>query len=316
MTTPHVHASTAGRWMAGRSRIVPLAVCVLGLLLMAATASAQARVRVKEDHATIWRQGFFSVADVVRGGTVLEVVSRSGSWYNVKLPTPDRFGATGLVAVAQVEPVDAAEPPAPAEPPRTRPSPASSTSTRTTHRRGIRGFVQGAYGRFSANRSFDAVLDQSGGPWLGGGAQYLTTQGFFVEGAVDWFRRTGERVFVSGDEVFKLGIANTINIVPLSITGGYRFPRTGVAPYIGVGAGRYFFKETSEFASESENVSIRLTSYHVLAGAELRAHRNVGIGVEAQYTHVPGGLDAGVAEIFDEHDLGGFQVRVKLFFGR
>jgi hypothetical protein len=38
-------------------------------------------------------------------------------------------------------------------------------------------------------------------------------------------------------------------------------------------------------------------------------------GVEVQYSRIDRGLEGGLADAFDEHDLGGVRVRLKVLFG-
>jgi hypothetical protein len=52
-------------------------------------------------------------------------------------------------------------------------------------------------------------------------------------------------------------------------------------------------------------------------GAEFRLHRWIGVGVDAEYTHVPGILgQGGISQQAGESDLGGVAARVKLIVGR
>ena len=59
---------------------------------------------------------------------------------------------------------------------------------------------------FAASESFDAVLDTSSGVIFGGGAEVGLPWGGLFVGVGAWrFTEEGERVFVSGSEVFRLG---------------------------------------------------------------------------------------------------------------
>jgi hypothetical protein len=67
----------------------------------------------------------------------------------------------------------------------------------------------------------------------------------------------------------------------------------------------------------TDNHDRAYAAYHVLGGAEFTTRRLVGFAVEGQFTTVPGALGAsGVSAAFDEHNLGGFQVRVKVLLGK
>ena len=90
-------------------------------------------------------------------------------------------------------------------------------------------------------------------------------------------------------------------------------------PYGGAGVGRHRYVETSTFAEASENVSERFTGYHVLGGAEFRLARWLSAAGEAQWATVPDALGDdpnGVSREFDESDLGGVTVRLKIVVGR
>jgi hypothetical protein len=181
---------------------------------------------------------------------------------------------------------------------------------------GVRGFADVSYHLFTARETFEAVIDQPGGVFFGGGGEVRIPGGLFVQGSVRWFRRTGERVFVFEDEVFPLGIENEITITPIAVTAGFRFRSRGAIPYVGGGAGTYRVKEIAEFADPTEDIDESFTSYHVLAGAEIRTRSWFATAVEVQYTLVPDSLSGGLAEAFDERDLGGLDIRFKVVFGR
>lgn len=184
----------------------------------------------------------------------------------------------------------------------------------------VRGYGMFGAMSFTASESFEAVLGSSTGPIFGGGAEVgLPFGGLYVGIGASRFKQDGERVFVSGSDVFPLGIPLTVQITPLEITGGWRFrnisPR--VVPYAGGGWSSYAYKETSDFADESENVSDRFSGFHILAGAEYRATRWLGIGGEVVFTSIPDALGGGGAsERFDETNLGGTSYRLKVSIGR
>jgi opacity protein-like surface antigen len=265
-------------------------------------------VRVTTDQAVIWQPGFATMATVVMKGAVLDVVARRAQWYEVRLPSGEA-GATGMIAVEQVEPV---EPVAGSQLP---PSPTSSTRP-TSPSAGIRGFGTLGYEWFDAHKGFDAVLNQPGGVWFGGGAEFRTSSGLFIQGSVERFRRTGERVYVLNDKVFKLGIPDTVTITPVGVSAGYRFVRRNPVPYLGGGVGRYFFSEKAQFADPSDNVDRQFTSYDVVVGVEFRGNNWLATALEALYRHVPTDLTAGALSVFGEQNLGGVQFRVKVLVGR
>ena len=123
---------------------------------------------------------------------------------------------------------------------------------------------------------------------------------------------------MSDGSVFPLGIPLTARITPLELSAGYRFRASArVIPYGGGGVTRYAYVEASDFADSGENADATHMGYLLLGGVEVRAHRWIGVSVDVQYTHVTGILGSGgVAKEFDENNLGGTAVRVKVLVGR
>lgn len=188
------------------------------------------------------------------------------------------------------------------------------------------GFELGGYataGRvtFTAADSFDAILGSPSGPLVGGGVRLgLPLGGLFVDVGAWRFRGDGERVFVDGATVFPLGIPVAITVTPLEISAGWQFrlrrlPR--LRPYVAGGFTSYRYEETSDFATITENVAERYRGYHVLGGAEVRVARWLGLAGEVTWTTVPDAMgEAGVSAAFDETDLGGSTMRLKITIGR
>jgi hypothetical protein len=157
------------------------------------------------------------------------------------------------------------------------------------------------------------VLGAAQAPMFGGGAQVIVNRQVMVTGTVDYFKKNGERVFVSDGEVFKLGIRDTGMILTVS----YREHTSRLAYYGGGGVGRYFYKEDSDFADPSENISEHFTSYHVLGGLELPAVGAIRTAFEVEYATVPDAIGTtGASRSFGETNLGGLQFRVKVLAGR
>jgi hypothetical protein len=202
----------------------------------------------------------------------------------------------------------------------------------------FRGF--GTFGAisFQAQDSFDAILGSHGGPSFGGGAQVLLPLGFYAEFGVWRFTHEGERVFVGpNQEVFPLGIPLDVTITPIEITGGWRYhhcpqpPRAPKAakpivtrpcaprliPYAGGGFSSYAYRETSDSAAADEDVSSRFGGFHLLGGVDYKVTRWVSIGGEAAWSSVPNALgEGGVSAAFEEDNLGGMLVRLKVTVGR
>ena len=260
----------------------------------------------------------------VGAGTVLDVVGRTRDFYVVRLPPAGgRPAGFGRIAISQVEIVQGVAPTGP-PPPGVLPDDAFGairTNTVPVGEEGIGVFAFGNVGvtMWNASNTFEAVLGSSTTPMFGGGGQVRFNGRIIIEGAVERFSKNGERVFVTNaGEVFKLGIRDTVRVTPVLVTALYRQPGHRVAFYGGGGFGQYFFKEDSEFADPSENISDRFTGYHAVFGAEFGALASVlKAAVEVQVASVPDALGTtGASLAFGEHNLGGIQVRVKILGGR
>jgi hypothetical protein len=283
---------------------------VAALVLAASPAFAQSRVRVTSEQATIWRMNFTIAAAVVPAGTELDVVALRGQWYEVELPYGPDPREHGLISVSQVEVIAGGAPSA-------RPTPQARAQARrppAPRDSGIRVFGKVGYEELTAKKSFEALLGSANGVWYGGGVEFRRSSAFFAV-SLERFRKTGSRVYVFDNEAFPLGIPDTITLMPLDFTVGYRVGHGQMVPYVGGGLGAYFYKDESDFAAPEENVSRHFASYHALFGVELRG-RWLASAFEFQYTHVHNNLAGGVADAYDEHDLGGIQARVKVLFGK
>jgi opacity protein-like surface antigen len=192
----------------------------------------------------------------------------------------------------------------------------------------MRGFADAGLTIFTATQSFDAILGTPVGAVFGGGAEVGLTRNVFVSLAASRFRRTGQRVFVFQNQVFKLNEPDTITVTPLQLSAAYRFlgRRTSAVtrparftPYAGGGIGWYRLSETSPHSSSDEDETTTHTGYHVLAGVETPLRKWVAAAVDAQWARVPnafGDSAASVASLYDEHDLGGFTLTVRIILGQ
>jgi opacity protein-like surface antigen len=184
---------------------------------------------------------------------------------------------------------------------------------------GVRGFATFGNITFQAEESFDAIFETPSGPIFGGGGQVLLPWGIYVEVAASQFKRDGERAFVGPDqEVFRLGIPLEVTITPLEVTGGWRFRKwERFVPYGGGGYSSYRYKETSDFADPDENVDERFSGFHVVGGAEYLPFRWIAIGGEVAWSSIADALgQGGVSAAFNEDNLGGTTVRLKISVGR
>lgn len=182
------------------------------------------------------------------------------------------------------------------------------------------GFADLGVTMFTATESFKAVLDSSTGIVFGGGGGVVLPQKIFVDVRASRFKKDGTRVVVTDGQIFDLGIANTITITPVEVTGGYRFgrPRDSLRPYAGGGISWYRYAESDAFATATEAVNETFTGFHVLGGAEFRVHKYFGVAGEVAWAGVPDALGqqpGSVGTAFDETDLGGTTFRVKLVIG-
>ena len=179
-------------------------------------------------------------------------------------------------------------------------------------------FGQVGYASFLASDTFNAIFGAPGLPAFGAGAHVNFAGRWFVDGSFDWIQKTGERVAVSNGQAFPLGISDRVRMVPLAVSGGYRFRGRSVTTYVGGGAGALFYQETSDFADPSENVSDTFASYQAVVGFELGQPRSKVRGaVEFQFSTVPNAIgSSGASAAFNESNLGAFQIRFKLMAGR
>ncbi|MGC4085972.1 MAG: hypothetical protein QM736_28545 [Vicinamibacterales bacterium] len=287
-------------------RHVRLACATLSLLVLTASLLfAQTTVRVTSDHVPVWNPGFVTIATTVNEGMVLEVVRRQGNWYEVVLPGADRqTRATGFISVSRVLDANGSRATASAVAQRRGTAPPASNQPPS-----LRIFGEAGYGRFTASKTFKAVLGSSGGPWFGGGALYHMRSSLFIVGSVEHFSASGARVFVVDGTVYDLSVKDDVSVTP--VMGGVGFGRrTGRATVYGGGAaGVYLLRETSDFADATDNVKENHGAYRAFAGAEMPVTRSVATAFEVQYTAVPNGLAGNTADAFGEHDLGGVAVQ-------
>src|SRR5262245_29942142 len=80
----------------------------------------------------------------------------------------------------------------------------------------IKGYGMVGAMSFSASDSFDAVFGSASGTIFGGGAEVGLPWGGLYFGVGAWrYSNDGERVFVSGSDVFPLGIPLAVEITPV-----------------------------------------------------------------------------------------------------
>ena len=174
---------------------------------------------------------------------------------------------------------------------------------------------------FAATESFDAIVGTPSGPIYGGGARIgLPLGGLFVDIGAWRYRADGERAFVANDEIFKLGIPVEITVTPIELSAGWRFrirraPK--FTPYAAGGLTILKYRETSDFATTSEDADDSFNGYHLNGGVAYKLTQWVGLAGEASWSTVPDAIgESGVSKAFNETDLGGTTVRVKITIGR
>jgi len=205
---------------------------------------------------------------------------------------------------------------------------ASAVPCQAQNRISMRGFADAGLTIFTASQSFKAILGSPAGPVFGGGVEVGLTRNLFLSVGASRFSRTGHRVFVFQDQVFKLNEPDTITMTPFQLSAAYRFlpSRTArvtrpsrLTPYAGGGVGWYRLSETSPNSTDADNETTTNAGYHVLGGVETPIRRWMAAAVDAQWSIVPnafGDSASSVARLYDEHNLGGFTLSVRVIVGR
>jgi hypothetical protein len=221
----------------------------------------------------------------------------------------------GEAGFAQTRPQPGPARPQPAQPARRAPAPPADSGLR------VRGFGDLGLRWFAAPDTFDAVLGSKSGTLFGGGAEVVWGRHLSVSFDISRFQATGERVFVSNGEVFRLGLDTDVRITPLAVTVAYRFPRprSALTPFVGGGVNWHRYDETSAFAAAGEDVSSTFAGFHATGGAEWRLARLVAVAGVGRWVSVPGAIGqepTSAARAFGEENLGGFEAKVRVVVGR
>jgi opacity protein-like surface antigen len=184
-----------------------------------------------------------------------------------------------------------------------------------------RGYVTYGSTSFDSEQSFEAVTGETSKTGVGfGGALNGIWRGVFVDVGFSQQKLDGERVFLDGTTVYKLGVPVEIEMRPIDLAAGWRFrfrnmPR--ISPYAGAGASFISYKETSDFASPGENVDDSKSGGLFLAGVDVAVLRWVHAGAEYRYRSVKGVLGTGgVSDAFNENQLGGYAFALRVSVGR
>jgi hypothetical protein len=196
----------------------------------------------------------------------------------------------------------------------------------------VRPYFELSRQQFSADNTFENVFGETSAPFWGAGLQVAFWKArLYAEAGLSRLTASlleGERVFVSGNSIFKLGIPLRSTIKPWKVAGGYRFHVSRlVIPYAGAGLTSYSYSEESDFAAPGENFEADGTGALYQFGVEVRVHRWVGVTAGAERTSVTGifgngglsglytsgGLDEGRE---GEDDLGGWAFQFRVVVGR
>jgi opacity protein-like surface antigen len=177
-------------------------------------------------------------------------------------------------------------------------------------------FVGGGYKSFMpAADTFKTLYDSSGAPVFSAGMKYDLDGSFFLGVEAGYISKSGERVWVASDgTVIKTGIAEDLNIIPLTATLGYYFVRYGdVRVYAGAGGGLYLVKINCEVDIYDRSESG--FGFFGALGAEFNLSEAIYLTIEGRYDSVTGLIgDSGVPALFGENDLGGLSGMMKIGF--
>ena len=256
-------------------------------------------------------------------GTIVRIGEIRGDWVQVTFNDGALGARTGWMERKFLTIGPTKEAPPPAKPPAVLP-PSAQTRPRPVPARAVepvrgRAFGSVMFDWMSASESFNAITGDDRVTSYGGGVQAVNAwRGLFVEASVEYSKLDGERVFVLDDEVFPLGIPLEIEMLPIDIVGGWRQKVANrVYAYGGGGVTLLFYKETSEFADEDENIDERYTGFVVMGGVEVGIAKWVHARGEVRFRSISDVLGVGgVSEAFDETTLGGVGFGVKVVFGR
>lgn len=155
---------------------------------------------------------------------------------------------------------------------------------------------------------------------IGGGVQLVRLwKNLFADLSVTQTRVQGERVFIDGDTVYKLGIPLEVRLRPIDVAVGWRVQGNSrrTAAYIGAGVSHVRYAETSKFAEAGDNISDGRTGGIMLFGVDVSAVPWIAVGGEVRYRIATGVLGVGGASAaFSEKNLGGLAASVRLVVGR
>lgn len=240
------------------------------------------------------------------------------------------LAAPPLLAQSVSTPVQAA--PAtkqPTAPPKSATAPKAKTPRRPV---GVRALAGIGSTSVAATDTFDTVFgEHSARHWMVGGEITNIWRMLFVQASFSRTEWSGERVFVAGSDVVRLGLPVAATVSPIDVSLGLRFsgkppvPNPGKkpklrrrpVPYLGGGIGTLSYTETSPFAQGGDDVSVRVTTFHVMGGLDVPLLRLLHLGVDARYRFARNVFEeTGVAGVVGDTDLNGPSFGARLVLGR
>ena len=183
----------------------------------------------------------------------------------------------------------------------------------------VRPFALATEQRFDASTTFNAVSASPAETFWGGGVDVVIHKAYFLDLTISHMSKGGQRAFINEGHVFRLGIPLRVTMMPVEITGGYRFRsiNSRIIPYVGAGIGSYSYGETADFSEQGEDVDLRHSGFVLMGGLEFRLSKWVAVAGDGQYTSVPGVFgQSGLSKDAGEDNLGGIAVRVRVILGK
>lgn len=189
-------------------------------------------------------------------------------------------------------------------------------SKNTTQSQSLSFFIGGGYKSFMlAADTFETLYDSTGTPIFTAGMKFDVESGFFLGAEAGYVSVSGERVWVGSDgTAIKTGIAENLNIIPLTAILGFYFVQSeDVRVYAGVGGGLYLVKIDCEVDDYDRNESG--FGFFGAMGADFNLSEQIYLNIEGRYESVSGLIgDSGVPALFEEDDLGGISGMLKIGF--
>lgn len=182
----------------------------------------------------------------------------------------------------------------------------------------VRFFADAGVEIFDAFDSFHAIFDRNSAASLGGGLRVVLPWGLLADVRASRLRMTGERTFLFEGQSYRLGVADTLTVIPIQASLAVRAGRPGsrAVPYVGGGVGWYRAREQAAFSEPGETARRTTPGVHVMGGADVRVWKRFGLGGEVEWSQVSGGLaGTGVATSLEDTNLGGVSVRMRVLVG-